>query len=138
MTGNDDLRTADGILLPASALAWRFDRAGGPGGQHRNKVHTRATVCADLEQLQGPPALVERVRRRLGPSLTVSDGSSRSQWQNRMRALERLADALENAAKPSRTRRNTRPGKGAVEKRLSLKRRTSRRKRERRRVDDEQ
>lgn len=139
MHPDDDIRTRDGLTLPAGVLEWRFDRAGGPGGQHRNKVQTRATVRADLELLRGPDELVERVRARLGESVVISEVAARSQWRNRLRAVERLKATLESAAKPERRRRAGRPTRGSVEARLAAKRRNSERKRARRGdVGDEQ
>jgi len=136
---DDDIRTRDGLLLPAGALEWRFDRAGGPGGQHRNKVHTRASVRVDLELLTGNEDLVERVRRRLGGTLVLSESGSRSQWRNRVRVVERIKTALEDAARPERRRRASRPTRSSVEERLSAKRRNAERKRGRRNVPgDEQ
>lgn len=136
---DDDIRTRDGLLLPAGALEWRLDRAGGPGGQHRNKVHTRASVSVDLELLTGNEDLVERVRRRLDGTLVLSEGGSRSQWRNRVRVVERVKAALEDAATPERRRRASRPTRTSVEERLAAKRRNAERKRGRRNVSgDEQ
>jgi ribosome-associated protein len=136
---DDDIRTRDGLLLPVGALEWRFDRAGGPGGQHRNKVHTRATVRVDLELLTGSADLVERVRGRLGGALVLSESAARSQWRNRVRVLERVKTTLEDAARPERRRRASRPTRGSVEERLAAKRRNAERKRRRRGVPgDEQ
>lgn len=139
MNPDDDIRTRSGLVLPAGALEWRFDRAGGPGGQHRNKVHTRATVRVDIAQLTGPHDIVERVRGRLGARLVISEGSARSQWRNRVRAIERIKNTLEDAAKPDRPRRASRPTKSAIAERLAAKRRNAERKRERRGIPrDEQ
>jgi len=132
---DDDIRAADGLRLPAEALEWRFDRAGGPGGQHRNKVSTRVSVRADLSRLEGPAALTARVRTRLGDSVVLSEGASRSQWRNRVRVIERLKTAIDDAARPERKRRATRPTRGAAEDRLAEKRRASKRKQDRRRVN---
>ena len=124
------------VVLPAAAVSWRFDRDGGPGGQHRNKVHTRATATVDLGRLEGPCETVERIRGRLGTRLVVSEGASRSQWRNRVQVVDRIKAELENVSKPARTRRKTRPSASATQRRLETKHRVARRKRERRRVDD--
>jgi ribosome-associated protein len=131
---NDAIRTDGGLVVPESAVEWRFDRGGGPGGQHRNKVHTRATITVDLRHLQGPMAVVDRVRGRLGASVTLTENSSRSQWRNRARLIERASELLENAAREERPRRATRPTRGSVAERLAAKRERSRTKQMRGRV----
>ena len=132
--GNDVIRTGGGLVVPGNAVEWRFDRGGGPGGQHRNKVHTRATITVDLQHLQGPATVVDRVRGRLGTSVTLTENSSRSQWRNRARLVERVSELLEDAAREERPRRTTRPTRGSVAERLSTKRERSRSKQLRGRV----
>jgi ribosome-associated protein len=63
---------------------------------------------------------------------------ARSQARNRELALDRLAERIERALARRRSRRATKPGAGAQERRLQAKRRRSQRKRERRRpsLDD--
>jgi ribosome-associated protein len=57
----------------------------------------------------------------------------RGQWRNRQAALRRLRALLEEALRPPPPpRRPTRPGRGAVERRLEAKRRRSAIKNERR------
>lgn len=126
------LVTRRGVRVPSSALAWRFDRASGPGGQHRNTTMTRARATVDLSLLVGPPELLERVRSSLGAVVEMSECSSRSQWQNRERLLERLRTLLDDAAAAVKQRRRTRPGRAAIERRLDEKRRNAERKRSRR------
>jgi len=60
----------------------------------------------------------------------------RSQARNRELAVERVADALREALHVERRRVPTKPGKGAVEKRLEQKRRRSQTKRLRQRPVD--
>ncbi len=133
MTGEDDVTTPGGIVIPASAITWSFARAAGAGGQSVNKTSTKAVLTVDLTQLTGPRAAVARVAARLGAQLRVTRQASRSQWANRRSCLEAAVEAIDGAARPAPPpRRATRPGRGAVERRLESKRRQGAKKRDRR------
>jgi len=110
-------------------IEWRFDRAGGPGGQHVNKVATRATLLFDFESC---PALTARqrvaIRERLATRLS-RDGrlrivarQQRSQVVNRLLAEQRLIELLNTALRGRLARRPTQPTAAARERRLRAKR----------------
>src|SRR3989441_11523184 len=89
-------------------------KSSGPGGQKKNK--TESSV---------------RVRHR--PSgITRIATESRSQTRNRRLALERVCEELARRARKPKRRVATRPGSGAVERRLEEKRRAAEKKRSRR------
>jgi ribosome-associated protein len=57
----------------------------------------------------------------------------RSQWQNRQKALIRMAELLRKGLQPPpRARKSTRPGRGAVKRRLDTKKKRGDLKRQRR------
>lgn len=133
-SAEDALRVTASVRIPAHELEWRFGPSGGPGGQHANRAHTRAEVRLDIEASAAfSDAQRQRVISRVGSIIVVSADDERSQLRNRRVALERLRVKLERALRVETPRRPTRPGKGAVERRLDAKRRQASRKQERRR-----
>ena len=134
-----EVRVRPGLVLPASAIAIRFSRSGGPGGQNVNKVETKAEVLFDLAgtTLLGP-ADRARAMARLASRLTkegvlaVACDRTRHRERNLREALERMGELLRAAILPPRPRRPTRPTRASKERRLEEKRRRSARKRDRR------
>lgn len=133
MAATDDLRVTASVVIPANELSWSFGPSGGPGGQHANRAHTRAEVRFDA---QSSPSLSQyqrqRIIDRLGMVVTVSADDERSQLRNRRLALDRLRQKLAGALRVETPRRPTRPGRGAVERRLEAKRQQAARKKNRR------
>jgi ribosome-associated protein len=141
MTG--PLRVSRSVVVPEKELRWRFSRSSGPGGQSVNTADSRVQLSLDLNTTTalGPvqrARALDRLRDRLVDGvLTVTAQEERSQLRNREIALERLAEILSVAiAPPPRTRRPTRPSRGAVERRLAEKKRRARTKKLRRADED--
>ena len=122
-------------------LTIRATRASGPGGQHVNTTDSAVTISVPVAELALDDAerarLTDRLRTRITAAgvLSASAQDERSQHQNRRIARERLARMIGEALRPRTPRRPTRPGRGAVERRLDEKRQTSARKRTRRPPD---
>ena len=135
----EDVRVNDRLTIPAAELAWRFSRSSGPGGQGVNTTDSRVELSWDLTGSQLlPTALKERAVERLGVRLvqgvlTVTASEHRSQLRNREAAAARLGALIASSiAAPPRARRATRPSKGAVERRITAKKRRGETKRNRR------
>jgi ribosome-associated protein len=131
------------VALPRSELSWRFSHSSGPGGQSVNTADSRVELRFDLAGTSAlPPHLKERALRRLAHrlvdgALVVTASEHRSQIQNRRVAQARLVALLAEAmAPPARSRRATRPSRGAVEARLESKKRRGLTKQHRRRPDE--
>jgi ribosome-associated protein len=123
--------TPGGLQLAPTCLSWKFSKSGGPGGQHVNTTESRVELRCDLPLAGLPDYLFARISGLLGDDIRVTCSTSRSQRKNRAEALDRLADQLDQAAKPPRTRRATRIPRGINERRLETKRLTSGRKADR-------
>jgi ribosome-associated protein len=125
--------------IPDAELEIRATRAGGPGGQHVNKVSTRIEVFWDVAK---SPSLSSDLRNRLLSRLgsridsrgrmRVVAADSRSQTRNRDAAVERLRVLVADALRPRKVRKPTKPTAAARERRLTEKKRRQERKRERR------
>lgn len=127
------------VVIPQHELRWRFSRSSGPGGQSVNTTDSRVELLFDVERSPSLPAAwrqraLDRLRDRLVDGvLRIAAQEERSQHLNRRAAEQRLAETLRDAtAPPPRPRRPTRPSRGAVERRLSEKKRRSETKRGRR------
>jgi len=128
---DDDLVTKRGLRIPAVALRWWAARSGGPGGQHANTSDTHVTVELDLDALDEagaalPAGTTDRLRAEHGGSVRATAADSRSQHRNRQLARRRLAEIVDEAARPpAPPRRRTRPTRSSERRRLEEKRQRS-------------
>jgi ribosome-associated protein len=126
----NSVEIAPGISVHADVLQWRYVRARGPGGQNVNKVSTAAELRVRLADLNLPgPAALDRLRSAAG-SRVVGEGElllfcdeHRTQERNRAELLERLRELMITALAEPRRRKKTRPGRGAVQRRIDGKKR---------------
>lgn len=113
-------------LFDPRELTVRTDTAGGPGGQHANRTKSRVTVELDLRTATSiDEEARERLRAAFGDVVRSTSSVSRRQGENRRLAEERLSRRLAAALEVRTPRRRTTPTKGAVERRLSSKKRRS-------------
>ena len=133
-----DLVVNERLTIPSRGLSWRFSRSSGPGGQGVNTTDSRVELLLDLANCSclGPfrrARLLEHFQARLVEGcLRVVVAEERSQWQNRQKALHRMADLLRQGQQPPPpSRKSTRPGRGAVRRRLEAKKKRGDLKRQR-------
>jgi ribosome-associated protein len=130
--------------IPERELVFTFARSSGPGGQNVNKTETKATLRWAVRQ---SPSLPADVRARFVRSfatrittqgeLVLSSQRHRDRLRNIDDCLEKLAAMLRAVATPRRKRRPTRPSRGAVERRITEKKRRGSSKSERRKPADD-
>src|SRR3954467_13430545 len=111
-----DLPVTGSVVVPASALSWRFSRSSGPGGQGVNTADSRVELSVAVRDLPGlTDAQRQRLTERLGNRLvdgvlTIAASEHRQQLRNRQAAPEGLAAVLRAAlAPPAPSRRRARP-----------------------------
>ncbi|MEM9176078.1 MAG: alternative ribosome rescue aminoacyl-tRNA hydrolase ArfB [Myxococcota bacterium] len=134
-----------GNRIPTQEIEELASRASGPGGQHVNTSSTRVSLRWNLRTSAGLTAsgrqrLLERLAHRLSREgvLTIHADRHRSRRRNLEEAHDRLYEIVRTALYQAPPRRPTKPGRGAVERRLKEKRRRSDVKRNRRaRRDDD-
>lgn len=126
------VRISRSCAIDEDELEWRFVASGGPGGQHANTSNTKAEVRFDIAASASlGPRQRARLLEKLGPVVRVAASDRRSQAQNRALALERLRTKLADALHVERPRHETKPSKGAKQRRVESKRKHSELKRSR-------
>jgi len=125
-----------GGTVPASAVGWRFDPSGGPGGQHANRASTRVEAAIDLTTAGDmDPDVRQRLVDRYGVGLRVVVADTRAQARKRDSERDRRGGLLRGGLVVAKPRKPTRPSGAARRRRLEDKRRRSGTKRGRSRID---
>lgn len=132
----------DRISLAEDEVSEQFVRSPGPGGQNVNKLATAVQLRFDA---RGSKSLSDDVRERLlevagtratkHGEIVISAHRFRTRERNREDALERLVALVREAAVVVKPRRATQPSRTAKQRRVEDKRRRSRVKLTRRRLD---
>lgn len=110
-------------------VRYKTSRSSGSGGQNVNKVASKVELLFNIKESElfseAEKALInERLSSRIQSDglLQVISQESRSQLENKDIALQKLIFLLTNALKMDKKRRETKPSKKAIEKRLDSKR----------------
>ncbi|MGF1559696.1 MAG: alternative ribosome rescue aminoacyl-tRNA hydrolase ArfB [Flavobacteriaceae bacterium] len=116
-------------------LQFKAVRSGGAGGQHVNKVSSKIELVFDLPASNALSEVEkEMIITKLASRLTKENmlllqcDESRSQHKNKELVIKRFLELLENALKIPKKRRQTKPSKSAIEKRLKSKKEAAQKK----------
>ncbi len=136
------LELAPGVRVNSDVISWSYTSSRGPGGQNVNRRATRAVLRLNLVESGLRPGVVRRLQRNEsrwviedGAALQIACEENRSQRRNRQGCMELLRAALIRASVVPKPRKKTKPGRGAIERRLQAKREQSQRKARRGKVE---
>jgi ribosome-associated protein len=136
------MELAPGVRVDPSVVRFSYSSSGGPGGQNVNKRATKAELRVRIGDLPIHAEARDRLAAFAGSRVTddgelvLTSDEHRSQIRNREECLERLRELIVKAKVRPKTRRATKPSRGAKERRLQAKREVSERKRSRRSSED--
>lgn len=123
----EDLRVTEEISIPKEELEIRAVHSQGAGGQHVNKVASGIHLRFDIQRSSLPEEIKHRLMQRSDKRISkegvliIKSQQSRSQEKNRINALQILAILIQKASVNQKQRKQTRPTRSAIEKRIDKK-----------------
>jgi len=139
----DTLAITDDLAVPLTEIAWEAVRSQGAGGQNVNKVASAVHLRFDIPASSLPDVYKARLLRlrdhriTAGGVIVIKAQQARSQEQNRVLALQQLAELIRRVTVERKNRRATQPTRAAQERRLAQKKRRGQNKALRRTTDQE-
>lgn len=122
------VRLGPGVFVPESDLNYAATRSSGPGGQNVNKRSTRVELRIAVDAIPLDPGARRRLVKLAGSQvvgddeLLITSQDERSQKRNKDACLMKLRELVIKALVRPKPRIRTKPGRGAIERRLREKR----------------
>ncbi|GAA0878100.1 hypothetical protein GCM10009119_10680 [Algoriphagus jejuensis] len=121
-----ETRIQNGDFLPE--LVFQTSRSSGPGGQNVNKVESKVQLRFDVNNSlvlseEEKLTLLQKASNKIDQEgmLQLSSQEKRSQIQNKELVIGKFYDLLKTSFHKKKIRKATKPGKGAIEKRIKAK-----------------
>lgn len=118
------------ISIVLNELKFKGIRSSGAGGQHVNKVSSKIELSFNINASKGITEDEKtRISTKLSSRITTSGnlilqcGDTRSQHRNKELVISRFLDILKASLRRPKPRRNTKPSKNSIKKRLENKKR---------------
>lgn len=133
------------VNIPDLSPEFQFftSRSSGPGGQNVNKVNSKVELRFDIQNSSlltddQKEILLAKLATKITSEgiLSVVSQRDRSQLSNKEDAIGKFYLLISKALKPVKPRKNTRPTKGSIERRLTVKRMKAEIKKNRQKFDD--
>jgi ribosome-associated protein len=133
------------VNIPDLSAEFQFltSRSSGPGGQNVNKVNSKVELRFDLQNSSlltddQKNILLVRLATKITSEgiLSIVSQRGRSQLANKEDTIEKLYLLIAKALKPVKPRKNTKPTKGSIERRLTTKRIKAEIKQNRQKLED--
>ncbi len=127
----EDIILSSKVTIPFSALIFKFTRSSGKGGQNVNKVSTKVELLFSVDELRASnevkSIIKEKLRHRFDSvgMLRIVTQESRSQWQNKRIAIEKLSNVLLKASFVDPYRIATKPTRSSKLRRVDGKKKDS-------------
>ncbi|MDP3360195.1 MAG: alternative ribosome rescue aminoacyl-tRNA hydrolase ArfB [Lutibacter sp.] len=114
--------------LMIKELKFKAVRSSGAGGQHVNKVSSKIELTFDLENSESfteeeKALLIQKLKSKLTKDnvLLLQCDESRSQHKNKEIAIDRFLNIISSGLKVQKPRKETKPSKSSIAKRLEKK-----------------